>query len=192
MSIMPGIDAREPERTETSSGCLSSPNLRPVFLATAASAFSTCAFRPSGNFARVRIVAVASLGGDGEARRHRQPERAHLGQIGALAAEQFAHRRIALGLAVAELVDPFGHSPAFPLPRLGLALPIVQCNRGFGAGSLPRRRQPQSLGPRDKPEGDECGWRTKPTIPFLVATVRGNDAAEPLAVPDPGRSSNAS
>ncbi|KRT63159.1 MAG: hypothetical protein XU10_C0014G0016 [Chloroflexi bacterium CSP1-4] len=50
-------------------------------------------------------VVVAGFGGDGEAGRHRQAGAGHLGQAGALAAEQVAHRRVALGLAGAPGVD---------------------------------------------------------------------------------------
>ena len=49
----------------------------------------------------------ADLGGDGEAGRHRQAEIGHFGEVRALAAEQIAHVGLALGLAVAEGVDPF-------------------------------------------------------------------------------------
>ena len=37
----PGMDARAPERTETNSGLVESPNLRPVRLSTKFNAFST-------------------------------------------------------------------------------------------------------------------------------------------------------
>ena len=57
----------------------------------------------------VLVEIGADLGGDGEARRHRQPEVGHLREIGPLAAEQIAHLCAALGLAVAEGVDPFRH-----------------------------------------------------------------------------------
>ena len=45
---MPGIEARAPERTETSSGLLASPNLAPTTFSTAASAFSTSSFSSGG------------------------------------------------------------------------------------------------------------------------------------------------
>ncbi len=44
VSIMPGIDARAPERTERSSGICLSPNLRPVSVSILATAFSTSGF----------------------------------------------------------------------------------------------------------------------------------------------------
>jgi len=60
-------------------------------------------------------IGVADLGGDGEAGRHRQTQGRHLGQIGALAAEQIAHLGAAVRLAAAELVDPLRHRSALPL-----------------------------------------------------------------------------
>src|SRR5947207_2694155 len=63
----------------------------------------------------------ADLGGDREARRHRQAEARHLGEVGALAAEQVLHVGPALGRAAAKAVDPFGpvaallrHAPRHP------------------------------------------------------------------------------
>ncbi len=55
------------------------------------------------------VVVGADLGGDGEARRHQQPERRHLGQVRALAAQEIAHPGVAVGAAAAEAVNPFGH-----------------------------------------------------------------------------------
>ena len=45
---MPGIEARAPERTETSSGLLASPKPRPTIFSTEASAFSTSSFSSGG------------------------------------------------------------------------------------------------------------------------------------------------
>ena len=59
--------------------------------------------------AAVVVIVGADLGRDGEAGRHRQAEIGHLGEVRALAAEELAHRRFALGLAVAEGVDPLRH-----------------------------------------------------------------------------------
>ena len=49
VSIMPGIDARAPERTDTSSGEATSPNFAPTAVPISASAASASPFRPSGN-----------------------------------------------------------------------------------------------------------------------------------------------
>ena len=50
------------------------------------------------------VVDGADVGRDGEARRHRQAGVGHLGEAGALAAEQVLHGAVAVGLAVAEEV----------------------------------------------------------------------------------------
>ncbi len=49
----------------------------------------------------------ADLGGDREAGRHREPEIAHLGETGALAAQKIAHIGAPLRAAGAKAVDPF-------------------------------------------------------------------------------------
>ncbi len=58
---------------------------------------------------------VAGGGRDGEARGHGEAEAGHLREARALAAQQGLHRPVAVGLAVAECVDPVhrvhGHSP---------------------------------------------------------------------------------
>ena len=54
----------------------------------------------------VGVEISADRGRDGEARRHRQAEIGHFGEVGALAAQQVAQARFALGLAVAEGIDP--------------------------------------------------------------------------------------
>ena len=48
VSIMPGIDARAPERTETRSGFLRSPNLRSTDFSTFARLSATCCFNSGG------------------------------------------------------------------------------------------------------------------------------------------------
>ena len=45
VSIMPGIEARAPERTETSSGISLSPNFMPVSFSMLVMAFSTSGLR---------------------------------------------------------------------------------------------------------------------------------------------------
>ena len=98
VSIMPGIEARAPERTETSSG------IRAVAEASGRRCCSTRA-RCVGDLLPQRrrigpavgVVVGADLGRDREARRHRQPEAGHLGEVGALAAEQVLHVGAAVG-----------------------------------------------------------------------------------------------
>ena len=55
------------------------------------------------------IIVCADLGGDGEARRDGKTQIAHLGQVGALAAQQIFHFGFAFGVAVSERINPFGH-----------------------------------------------------------------------------------
>mmetsp|Transcript_69500 Transcript_69500/g.199313 ORF Transcript_69500/g.199313 Transcript_69500/m.199313 type:complete len:316 (-) Transcript_69500:59-1006(-) len=48
----------------------------------------------------------AHLGGEGEARRHRQPNTSHLREVRSLAAQQIFHVRASICLALAEIVNP--------------------------------------------------------------------------------------
>ena len=58
-------------------------------------------------------IAVADVGGDGEAGRDGNAERGHLGEPGAFAAEHVLHGRGAIGAALAEEVDErLGERPA--------------------------------------------------------------------------------
>ena len=68
-----------------------------------------------GILAAIGVEGGADLGGDGEAGGDGQAKVGHFREIRALAAEQIAHLRRALGLAVAERIDPLGH--AEPLER---------------------------------------------------------------------------
>ncbi len=82
----------------------------------------------------VVVEVIADRRRQREARRDRQTEIGHLGQVRALAAEQFAHRAFALGAAVTE--------GEHPLARL---------HRSGARGGLPgRRRQPRF---RDRLDG---------------------------------------
>ena len=49
VSIMPGIENAAPDRTETSSGLLASPNFFPTFCSTSCRAAVTWSHMPSGN-----------------------------------------------------------------------------------------------------------------------------------------------
>ena len=94
-------------------------------------------------FLRIGFVVGVEVGADrgrnGEARRHRQAEIGHLGEVGALAAEQVAHLRPALGLAVTERVDPFAG-----LARGGGRLGRRSLHSDLG-GNLRRNRLCRSL-----------------------------------------------
>ena len=89
--------------------------------------------QPVGELLAVREVVVARFGRDREAGRDGQPGVGHLGQAGALAAEQVAHRRIALGATSAPGVDVALRGGVGPIgPGCG--------GRGHWAGSSGQRR----------------------------------------------------
>jgi len=69
------------------------------------------------------VIVNAGLGADGEAGRHRDADVGHLGQVGALAAENIFHRGVAFGAAGGERVNVFSHChpPTFFLQNLQFA-----------------------------------------------------------------------
>ena len=103
---MPGIEARAPERTDTSSGEFerrrtSAPTCLPIVRERRLD----LVLQIVGQLAAVGVVVRADLGGDREARRHGQAEVRHLGEVGALAAQQILHLGVAVGRAAAEQID---------------------------------------------------------------------------------------
>ena len=100
VSIIPGIETAAPERTETRSGSPASPKRFPVFSSSRATCSSTSGQSASGT-SPACIVCAARVGRDREAGRNRDPERGHLREPDALAAEQLPPAR---GLLV-ECVD---------------------------------------------------------------------------------------
>ena len=108
MSIMPGIESRAPERTETSSGFFVSPNFVPmIFSMLAHAVFDLRLAAPCGYVRLLCVVVRADFGGDREARRHRQADAGHLREVRALAAEQRLHLAVAVRFPVAEIVNVF-------------------------------------------------------------------------------------
>src|SRR3990172_938277 len=59
--IMPGMENLAPERQDTSSGLLASPNFLPVFSSTAFIASSSCSHWPAGNSPVLRNSLQASV-----------------------------------------------------------------------------------------------------------------------------------
>src|SRR5262245_51007630 len=72
----------------------------------------------------VGVEIGADLGRDGESRRHRQAQRAHLREIGALAAQQVAHVRPAFGGTTPEPIHPLRHLH-LPFGRYASALASI-------------------------------------------------------------------
>ena len=103
MSIIPGMEERAPERTETSSGSFGSPKRLPAVFSTRASASSTS--RAHAVERRAPAVVRADRRVDREARRNRNPERRHLREARALAAERVLAEPRPFRLAVAEKID---------------------------------------------------------------------------------------
>ncbi len=68
---------------------------------------------------RILPIVIIEIGadfrGDGQARRDRQAEIAHLGEVGSLAAQQILHVGAPFGGTITEAVDPFRHVQ--PIPR---------------------------------------------------------------------------
>src|SRR4030095_4152538 len=91
VSIMPGIEARAPDRTDTRTGCSASPKRLPTAFSTRASASATCFFRRGGE--------------EWWAGGHVTPEAGHLGEVRALAAEEVLHLGAPIGLPAPERED---------------------------------------------------------------------------------------
>ena len=103
--IMPGMENFAPERTLTSSGFSGSPSFLPI-----------CAFELGQRREHLLVdlgeylvavleIDVADFGGDREAGRHGHAGPAHLGEPGALAAEDLLHLAVAVGCAAAKAVN---------------------------------------------------------------------------------------
>ena len=121
---MPGIEARAPERTDTSSGRSGSPKRAPIDALDPGERGERLALHRRRGAPLARRTTRADLGRDREAGRHRDAEARHLGEVRALAAEQLLHVAAAVGLAGAEEVDA--------LPRAA-SLRRAAPARGFAA-----------------------------------------------------------
>ncbi len=108
VSIMPGIESRAPERTDTSSGMAAlSPNFVPMIFSMKAMPALTCGSSDFGIGSLVGVIIGADFGGDGESGRHRQADAAHLGQVRAFAAEQRFHAAVAVGFLITKQINVF-------------------------------------------------------------------------------------
>ena len=89
VSIIPGIENAAPERTDTSSGSVGiAEPLAHLRFERGAAPPATSSMRPVGHRVARGHVGVARVGRDREAGRHGQAELRHLGEVGALAAQQ--------------------------------------------------------------------------------------------------------
>ena len=103
---MPGIEARAPERTETSSGRVDIAEVRTDRVADQSHGLVHLRLQAVGQFAAMRIVGVADLGRDGETGGNVQAQAGHLRKVGALAAEQLRHVGATIDIAGGKGVDP--------------------------------------------------------------------------------------
>jgi hypothetical protein len=138
VSIMPGIESRDPERTAKTSG-----------IGEAAEAFAENLFNARDGVVDLRVdflrqgfaVLVepgADLRGDGEAGRHRQPDAGHFREVRALAAEERLHLAVAVAAAVAEEINQL--CPFWPWPPRGRCGPRPGFTAAFFA-DLPAFRE---------------------------------------------------
>ena len=164
MSIIPGIDSRAPERTETSSGSSASPSRLPARSSSARSASASSLGEPVGLGAVVAHVLHARLRGDGEAGRHalRAEHARHLRDVRALAAEQLAH----VAAALVERHDP---SAAWTSRSCG-GLLLGECG---GRSAYPAERPTATS--RSRSRRMRCG-----------ATTIATDAVQPPSGPNTG------
>ena len=94
-------------------------------------------------------VGAARVGGDGEPGRHRQPQhRGHLGQVGALAAEEVLHLHRGLAVLVIEAEDE-GHEVRAYSARLPHAVEASITQGDSGAVHTDSPRTVASSGPAD-------------------------------------------
>ena len=114
VSIIPGMESRAPERTDTSRGRSWSPNLLPVDFSTLAIAAATWA----SNCLRIRAIVIvkitANLSGNGESRRHWQTDPRHLMEVRAFAAQQSFHRASSVRVAIPEVINVTRRARSLP------------------------------------------------------------------------------
>ena len=108
---MPGIERAAPLRTETSKRILCVAELLAEFLFERGDALGDVVHEARRQLAAALVVEIADFGRDREARRHRQADAGHLGQVRTLAAQQLLLRAIALGLGATEVIDHFWRMP---------------------------------------------------------------------------------
>ena len=108
---MPGIEARAPEQRITGD-----PELLGCDRLDMGNAVDDLGFQAVGKSLAFLVEALAHLGRDGEARRHRQPDRRHLGEVRTFAAEQVAITLAPVRNAPAEPIDILRRHAAATFP----------------------------------------------------------------------------
>ena len=88
---MPGIDARAPERTDTSSGFSGEPNFFARYMLKLCDIVINIALKAFGQTFSVFIIHIACFGCYCEALGYRESENGHFREVGALAAKQLTH-----------------------------------------------------------------------------------------------------
>ena len=134
VSIMPGIDIAEPERTDTSSGFAAAPKPLPVFFSSSAMLARTSAIRPAGS-ARVLEVGEARGRRDDESRRNIEADLRHRAQVRPLATQQ----HLVAAVAVFECADEFrlAHGRVIPA-RSEIDADVCESSRRRAATGLRR------------------------------------------------------
>ena len=184
MSSIPGIETRAPERTETSSGSSGSPSACRRCCSSAASASSTSLGQPVGRLAAGLHVGDAGLGRDREAGGHSvgAEHPGHLGDVGALAAEQLALLARALG----ELMDPPHRAgvPALIRPRAVTAPSSETARLSFSSDACCRSHRRRDTRPTHR---RPAARRRRPRREPVVAAPTADQviAARPVTVSSP-------
>ena len=93
---MPGMEARAPERTETSRGLSLIAKLLANLLFQLLQVYKDVSHDILIDLAAIGVVLGAGLGGNGKSGGHGHAGIGHLGQVGALAAQQLTHVLVAL------------------------------------------------------------------------------------------------
>ncbi len=138
MSIIPGIETRAPERTETSSGFFGVAELAPEGFLDARHAFGDAGFEPLGILVAVIVEIVADPGRYREAGRHRQLERRHLGQVRALAAQKVAHVGAPFGDSRTEKIDLRMSTHVSLSPNFPSGFALLRLGSGYAAALAAR------------------------------------------------------
>jgi hypothetical protein len=114
VSIMPGMDIDEPERTETSSGLSAAAELLAGLLFQILHVLQDLVHCPGRQLILIEI-GEAGVGTDRESGRHIETDLGHFAEIGALASQQ----HLVLAVAFLEGIYPFlfhsGFSLSYPV-----------------------------------------------------------------------------